>query len=68
MLDKFNNSSDSTKDLISDAQKAAGSLDDAAASGASALDDADTIIQNTRTAAGDFPPSCPGHFPMESCF
>ena len=54
LLDKFNNSSDSTKDLISDAQKAAGSLDDAAASGASALDDADTIIQNTRTAAGDF--------------
>ena len=54
LLDKFNNSSDSTKNLISDAQKAAGSLDDAAASGASALDDADTIIQNTRTAAGDF--------------
>ena len=54
LLDKFNNNSDSTKDLISDAQKAAGSLDDAAASGASALDDADTIIQNTRIAAGDF--------------
>lgn len=54
LLDKFNNNSDSTKDLIADAQKAASSLDDAAASGASALDDADTIIQNTRTAAGDF--------------
>ena len=54
LLDKFNNNSDSTKDLIADAQKSASSLDDAAASGASALDDADTIIQNTRTAAGDF--------------
>lgn len=54
LLEKFSADSVNTDTLIQNAKNASNSLGDAAVSGADALSDADSILQTTRSSAGDF--------------
>lgn len=53
LLSSFDSASDNTDKLVKKAKKAADSLNDAAASGSASLSDADSVLQDTRDAAGD---------------
>ena len=54
LLSNFGSHSIDTHDLIENAGHAANSLNKAAKSGSSALEDADQVMKKTRDAAGDF--------------
>lgn len=53
LLSSFDSASDNTDKLVKKAKKAADSLNDAAISGSASLNDADSVLQDTRDAAGD---------------
>lgn len=53
LLSSFDSASDNTDKLVKKAKKAADSLNDAATSGSASLNDADSVLQDTRDAAGD---------------
>lgn len=53
LLSSFDSASDNTDKLVKKTKKAADSLNDAATSGSASLNDADSVLQDTRNAAGD---------------